>query len=54
MNIKEVLEEAAKDHIKKLFETYISNMISDSKEARPRYENGKKLCLDALKELSDG
>lgn len=52
IQVNDVLEEAAKDHIKKLFEIYILSKIDGDPSAKARFKNGIKLCMDALEELN--
>lgn len=54
IQVNDILEEAVKDHIKKLFEIYLLNKMDNDKSAKTRFQNGLKICMDAMKELSNG
>ncbi len=53
INVSDVLEDAAKEQIKKLFSVYVSNKIDKDPNAKAYFKNGLKYCLEALKELNN-
>lgn len=52
IQVNDVLEEAAKDHIKKLFGVFVLNRKDKDKSAKGKFDIELKFVIDALEELN--